>query len=225
MASRQNSNFAYINLINGETVWERLRNVRNFLEGRIAAKAGFKAQELRREALEAKIEEALETNLKSAVLEAKVNLIEFMAHQAAQQDGYNQLLEEIEFLTKYEVELSQAAEQYRIEGKTDHEMYQLNMPYEVYLRNIKKIQAEKTALTMGISQATAEEAMRIPLLKKQMLATATLMCIPKTEENALMIEDLQKEAINFENIPLSVQEELKLDDTLLLGFGDTLKLQ
>lgn len=213
MASRVNSDFAYINLINGETVWERLRIVRNFIEDRKAAKAIKPASELKRQAIQAKIGEATKT---SDRLFAEAELIEFDAMQATQDDGYVKLEDELKFLLEYEAQLAQAADQVRIEGKTDDEMYQLNMPYEVYLRNIRKMQTERVALVMGISQATAEESMRVPTLRKQMLATATLMSLPQTQDNVALIEQLKLDALDFDHIPVSVQEQLQLDSSLLL---------
>jgi hypothetical protein len=214
MASQVNSQYAYINLINGETIWERLRIVRNFIEDRKIAKVLQTTQEKKRLVLLAKIDEATATGLQSAILNAEVELEEFDAHQDQQTDGYKKLDDEIAFLIKYEAELAIVAEQSRIDGKTDDEMYQLNMGTEVYLRNIKKIETEQVARTLGISQATAEEAMRIPQMRTQLLNTATAMLLPDSDINKA---NLIAKGIDLNNIPLSVQETLSITNLLTQG--------
>jgi hypothetical protein len=213
MASRVNSNFAYINLINGETVWERLRIVRNFLEDRMVAKKMQSAQEKKRLVILAKIEEAVK---KSDILAAEIELEEYDAQAEQQKDGYKKLDEEIEFLIRYEAELASIAEQSRIEGKTDDEMYQINMVNEVILRNLRKIETERVASIIGCSIATADEAMKVPQLKQKLINTATAMSIPVNDQNKGYIEELIKNGIDFNNIPMSVHEELELNKKLML---------
>jgi hypothetical protein len=211
MASQVNSQYAYLNLINGETIWERLRIVRNFIEDRKIAKKLQTTQELKHQAYIAKVQEATK---ESERLFAQAELEEFEAHQEQQTDGYKKLDDELAFLLKYEAELASIAEQSRIEGKSDDEMYQINMETEVYLRNLKKIETEQVARTLGISQATAEEAMRIPQMRVQLLNTATAMMLPDTDENKA---NLIANGINLNNIPLSVQETLSITKLLTQG--------
>jgi hypothetical protein len=209
MASQVNSQFAYINLINGETIWERLRIVRNFIEDRTIAKKLQTTQYLKYKAYLAKVKEATK---ESDRLFAQAELEEFEAHKEQQYDGYKKLDDEIAFLIKYEAELAIVAEQSRIDGKTDDEMYQLNMGTEVYLRNLKKIETEQVARTLGISQATAEEAMRIPQMRTQLLNTATAMMLPDSDSNKA---NLIVNGINLNSIPLSVQETLSVTNLLI----------
>lgn len=225
MASQVNSEFAYINLINGETVWERLRIVRNFLEDRNAAKGMKSASELKRRAILARIEEAEKTSIR---LDAEAELVEHDAMQAQQQDGYVKLDAELAFLIEYERELALAAEKTRITGKTDDEMYQLNMATEVYMRNVRKIEMEQVARTMGISEATAAEAMRIPTMRKQLLNTAKaiVMQLPAgatEEQKQLFITErntLMASGLDLNEVPLTVQEELGLEtSSKLLGLN------
>lgn len=229
MASRVNSDFAYINLINGETVWERLRIVRNFIEDRKIAKKLQVTQEKKRRALLAEIDEATATGLQSAILHAEVKLEEFDAHAEQQADGYQKLDEELEFLTNYEKELAQIAEQTRIPGTTDDEMYQINMSTEVVMRNLRKIETERVAGIIGCSQGTADEAMRVPGLRQQMLNTANAMTLQAptnaTPEEKASIEALRSQLIqaglDFSKTPLTVQEELQLNQKLLIGYPTT----
>lgn len=210
MASQVNSQFAYINLINGDTVWERLRIVRNFLEDRNAALAMKPVGELKRQAILARIEEAEKPSQK---LDAQAELVEFDAMQATQIDGYKKLDDELVFLKQYEAMLANLAEESRVEGKTDDEMYQINMPNEVYVRNLRKIEAEQIVRALGISQATAEESMRIPVMRKQLLARAQLLLTPQETEE---FKALSTQSLDLNEIPPSVQEQLKLNNLFLL---------
>lgn len=226
MASRVNSDFAYINLINGETVWERLRIVRNFLEDRKIAKTLQKTQKKKREALEAKIEEA---TLRSAKLMAEAELEEFDAHEEQMTDGYQKLDDELKFLTEYEKELALIAEQTRVPGTSDDEMYQINMHSEVVMRNLRKIETERVAGILGCSPSTADEAMKVPGMRQQMLNTANAMALQApataTPEERLGIEALRTQLIqaglDFSKTPLTVQEELQLNQKLLIGYVST----
>jgi hypothetical protein len=209
MASQVNSQFAYINLINGETVWERLRIVRNFIEDRKIAKKLQTTQEKKRLGFLAKIEEATKISDK---LFAEVELEEFDAHQDQQEDGYKKLDDELEFLLRYEIELALIAEQTRVNNKSDDEMYQINMGSEVVMRNMRKIETERVASMIGCSLATAEEAMRVPEMHHRMIATATAITLPEGPERDLMIQN----GLQFQAMPLSVQEELQLNQKLLL---------
>lgn len=222
MASQVNSQFAYVNLINGETVWERLRIVRNFIEDRKIAKTLQKTQEKKRKALTLEIEEANATGLQSAVLHAEVKLEEYDAHQDQQTDGYAKLDAELEFLLKYEIELAKIAEGTRVLGKTDDEMYQINMGTEVVMRNMRKIETEKVASLIGCSLATAEEAMRVPGLRQQLINSATAISLPHsgtTQEETANINALRQQllanGLNFNSMPLTVQEELSLNQLLI----------
>ncbi len=222
MASQVNSQFAYVNLINGETVWERLRIVRNFIEDRKIAKTLQKTQEKKRRALLAEIDEAIATGLQSAILHAEVKLEEYDAHQDQQTDGYAKLDAELEFLLKYEIELATIAEGTRVLGKTDDEMYQINMGTEVVMRNMRKIETERVAAALNCSLATAEEAMRVPGLRQQLINTATAFTLPQTgsspEETAqinVLRQQLIQNGLNFNNMPLTVQEELSLNQKLI----------
>lgn len=211
MASQVNSQFAYINLINGETVWERLRIVRNFIEDRKIAKKLQTTQKKKRSGFLAKIAEATKESDK---LFAEVELEEFDAHAEQQEDGYKKLDDELEFLLKYEAELALIAEQSRVKGKTDDEMYQINMGTEVVMRNMRKIQTERVATMIGCSLATAEEAMRVPEMHHRMIATAAAMTLPEGPDRELMIQN----GLQFQEMPLSVQEELQLNQKLLLNY-------
>jgi hypothetical protein len=208
MASQVNSQFAYINLINGETVWERLRIVRNFIEDRKIAKKLQVTQYKKRLGFLAKINEATKD---SERIFAEVELEEFDAHKEQSEDGYKKLDDELEFLLRYEIELSNIAEQSRVLGKTDDEMFQINMESEVIMRNMRKIETERVATMIGCSLATAEEAMRVPVLHHRMINTATAMVLPDGAEKITLME----QGLNF-NMPLSVQEELQLNQKLLI---------
>lgn len=87
------------------------------------------------------------------------------------------------------------------------------MPQEVYIRNLCKIETEQVARALDISQATAKESMHIPMMRKQLLSRALLMTLTEVapEYNAVL-----ESSLDLSSIPLSVQEELQLNQTLLL---------
>jgi len=178
-------------------------------------------QEKKRRSLLAKIDEATSAGLQSAILDAEVQLEEFDAHQEQQADAYKKLDDELNFLIRYESELAKLAEQSRIDGATDDEMYQINMETEVYLRNLRKIETEQVARSLGISQATAEESMRIPQMRTQLLNTAMALTLPDGAQK----DALAKCGINLNLIPLSVQEELKLSNILSLGENKNVSIE
>ena len=211
MASQVNSQFAYINLINGETIWERLRIVRNFIEDRKIAKKLQSTQDIKRLAHVAKVNEATK---ESERLFAQAELEEFDAHAEQQEDGYKKLDDELKFLLRYEAELASIAEQTRVPGVSDDEMYQLNMGTEVVLRNMRKIETERVANMIGCSLATAEESMRVPEMRDKMLATAQAMMLPAGSPEQAEMASL---GLNFAAMPLSVQSLIALDQKLKIG--------
>lgn len=178
--------------------------------------------EKKRRALVLEIEEAKATGLQSAVLHAEVKLEEYDAHQEQQIDGYNKLDAELEFLLKYEIELAKIAEGTRVLGKTDDEMYQINMGTEVVMRNMRKMETERVSTVLGCSLATAEEAMRVPGLRQQMINSANAMSLPQAGKNPEETQQLNnirneliKAGLNFNSMPLTVQEELSLNQKLI----------
>lgn len=140
--SRMNRNASYIYVVDGETVWERLRVIRGFLEER---KIVYAVNKLGQEA----------HNVDKTSREYKEALIRKPQHDKLMQE----CLEEIAFLEDFESKLALEAESTRIPGKSDDEMYELNFFTEMKLRLVKDAQAE--LISVGhISPAVMKSLLR-----------------------------------------------------------------
>lgn len=124
--SRMNRDANYVYVVDGETIWERLRVIRTFLVDR--------SQALQIANLELERQNQLDHD-SFAYKEAMV-----------MRPQHLKLIEEcekeIEFLKKFEARLAEEAEKTRIPGKTDDEMYELNFFEEMRLRLVRDAQAE-----------------------------------------------------------------------------------
>jgi hypothetical protein len=126
--SQVNHNYDYIYAVDGFTAWERLRVIRNFLNDRRKA---LRIARLSQEKFEATKATMDEWDLKEAEIlnEDQESLIQ-------------DCVDEIEFLEKFEAELVSLAEQERIPGKSDREMYELNFAKEARTRLAFKANSE-----------------------------------------------------------------------------------
>ena len=76
MASKLNSEFNYRYLVQGETVWEKIKTLKGFLEGRIRAAALEEVGLLKKQAKLEKLKWLKETtNLKHEVLELEAEIL------------------------------------------------------------------------------------------------------------------------------------------------------
>lgn len=145
--SQMNRNAAYIYEVDGITVWERLRVIRNFLRERIQAHdlAVAKHEHTRKEM------DLLDKN--------DIKRIEFDIMKEETLDIIDDAKNEIEFLKDFESKLAAEAEPLRIEGKTDKEMYELNFFEEQQHRLVIKSQSE--IMTIGsVSPETMENLLK-----------------------------------------------------------------
>jgi hypothetical protein len=141
--SRLNRDANYIYVVDGETVWERLRVIRGFLEDRRLA---------------------YEINKLS---EEKVNLLdkdsydyrEYLLRKPQQDKIMQECLEEIVFLEEFEHKLTVEAEKTRIPGKSDDEMYEINFFDEMKVRLMKEAQSELISIGQ-ISPTTMKSLLR-----------------------------------------------------------------
>jgi hypothetical protein len=180
--SRQNHNAQYIYDLEGETVWEKLRVVRNQLEQKKLALA-----------LAELAEENSETTLDKNSYEYK----QYLLHKPQNQKNIQDCVNEIDFLTEFEAALTDEAEKTRILGKTDDEMYEINFFDELKLRLVR--QAQSQILSSG--RLSEETARRIIKHKP-----ALDMCIQQglLSENALLIANVNTSALpnNYEVLHL-----------------------
>lgn len=164
--SQVNHNWSYITEVDGNTIWERLRIIRNFLTERRKALA---LAELNQKNIEAKLarfdkriqskqnflnecgadasfagsdqEVDLEEELYKLQYERQQLLIETSDLPDLTQDCRDEIL----FLETFEKRLMEEAEKERVPGKSDREMYEINFPKESRTRLFKKATAELVA--------------------------------------------------------------------------------
>jgi hypothetical protein len=125
---QMNHNAAYIYSVDGVTVWERLRVVRNFLSER---KKALALAEYSFEKISSNISTLEGREKFTAILETP-DLV----------DNIEYCQDEIKFLELIEKKLSDKAEETRIHGKTDKEMYEINYFLELETRILNKAKAE-----------------------------------------------------------------------------------
>lgn len=132
--SQLNRNASYLYTVDGLTVWERLRVIRNFIVDREQA---LELSELEFD----KTEEDL-ANLAPDSYEFKKIMITHRQSKNLIQDCKN----ELEFLNQLEEKLAFEAEKTRVEGKTDMDMYELNYFEELIQKHILEAKAEILSL-------------------------------------------------------------------------------
>jgi hypothetical protein len=142
MASKLNSEFNYRYQVIGHTIWEKIKTLQGFLEGRIRAAALEEVSALQLEAKIAEVEYLKEHGKKHEYLKAKGELIELESHQPALKHGFELNREEIAMLERLLKEAYEIAEPTRIPGYTDEQMFEANAANEFTAMIAREIQAE-----------------------------------------------------------------------------------
>jgi len=124
--SRVNHNAQYIYEIDGETIWEKLRVIRNMLNDR---KRSLALANLNKEEMLLKDKNSFEYK-------------KYLIDKEHQDELIKDCENEIEFLTEFESYLAKEAEKTRIPGKTDDEMYEINFYLELQTRLVRRAQAQ-----------------------------------------------------------------------------------
>jgi hypothetical protein len=169
--SRVNHNAQYIYDVEGETIWEKLRVIRNQLEQRQLA---LDLSLLNKEKAEAKFKDDKES----------YEYREFIIHSKQREQLIQDCINEIEFLKEFESYLALEAEKTRIPGKTDDEMYELNFFEELKVRLVRRAQTQ--IISSGrVDQETLSRILKMP--------DALQLCIT----SGLLTNDV----LNFTNIP------------------------
>ena len=165
--SRLNRNANYIYVVDGETVWERLRVIRTFLEDRRNALA---INELNQEKIDKLDKDSFEYR-------------EYLITKPQQDKILDECREEIKFLEDFEAKLAAEAEKQRIPGKTDDEMYELNFFEEMRVRLVKDAQSEMISIGQISPQRmkallshkpALEPCVQLGMLAKEILPQANL---------------------------------------------------
>jgi hypothetical protein len=162
MASKYNSEFNYRFLVEGETIWAKIKTLQGFLEGRIRAKGLEEIGKLKLDAKREKLANAESTNASSWEIKTlKVELMEAENWLASENDGFRKNDEEIEILEKLLVEAFEIAEPTRINGFSDEQMWEANQANEYTLKVAKDMQSEIIANGRP-SAMTVRQAMSAP---------------------------------------------------------------
>lgn len=148
MASKLNSEFNYRYQVMGETPWEKIKHLQNFLVGRKRAAVLEEVSALKHKAKIAEFEMAKQNNaLPHIIMNLEAELIELESFLDDQAQSFELNRQEIAILEKLLKELFVIAEPTRLFHKdgtpyTDEEMFEANAANEFTVMIGREIQAE-----------------------------------------------------------------------------------
>jgi hypothetical protein len=148
MASNLNSEFNYRYQVIGDTPWEKLKQLQNFLEGRKRAEALEEVADLKRRAKHAELAHLKSINgLEHIILNLQAEIIEMESVQEDQKHNFELNKKELKILRKLIDELYVIVEPTRLTHEdgtpyTDDEMFEVNAANEFTVMIGKEIQAE-----------------------------------------------------------------------------------
>jgi hypothetical protein len=143
MAEKMNSEFNYRYQVMGETIWEKIKVLRSFVEGRKRSAMLEQVSNLKYEAVLSKLQWLKDNNAPShELLEQEANVREFEAHLESSIDAFRLNAEELVMLERLLAEAYEIAEPSRIPGYTDEQMFEANAANEFTVMIGKEIQAE-----------------------------------------------------------------------------------
>ena len=143
MATVLNTEFNYKYQVVGETIWEKIKTLKGFLEGRIRAAILEDVSAKKLQAKKAKLK-YLKSNsgLEYEILELEAEIIEVESFIPAQSEAFELNRGEIETLKKLLKEAYEIAEPTRIKGYTDEQMFEANAANEFTAMIAKDIYSE-----------------------------------------------------------------------------------
>jgi hypothetical protein len=148
MASNLNSEFNYRYQVIGDTPWEKIKQLQNFLEGRKRAAALETVADLKRQAKFAELQSLKDNGaLPHLILNLQAEIIEMESVQEDQKHNFDLNRKEIKVLEKLLAELYVIVEPTRLKHEdgtpyTDDEMFEANAANEFTVMIGKEIQAE-----------------------------------------------------------------------------------
>jgi hypothetical protein len=148
MAAKLNSEFNYRYQVIGDTPWEKIKQLQNFLVGRKRAAALEEVADLKRKAKFSELESLKSNNaLPHLILNCQAEIIEMESVQEDQRQNFEINRQEIKILEKLLDELFIIAEPTRLKHEdgtpyTDEEMFEANAANEFTVMIGKEIQAE-----------------------------------------------------------------------------------
>jgi hypothetical protein len=151
MAAPLNTEFNYRHQVIGNTPWEKLKTLQNFLVGRKRAAALEEVAELKRQAKLQELRHLTEINaLPHVILNLKAEIIELESFDEDQAHCFELNRSEIKVLEKLIAELYAELEPTRLKhdngvAYTDDEMFEANANYEFTVNVMREIQSEMIA--------------------------------------------------------------------------------
>jgi len=148
MPAKLNTEFNYRYQVIGETVWEKIKTLKGFLEGRIRAAALEEVSNLKYEAKLLELQSLRENNaLPHLILNLRAEIIEFESSLQTQKEAFELNRQEIKILNKILAECFEIAEPTRMHHEdgtpyTDEEMFEANAANEFTVMIGKEIHAE-----------------------------------------------------------------------------------
>lgn len=197
MASKYNTEFNYRYQVKGETVWEKIKTLKGFLEGRELARDSEQVSDLRYQAMKAKLQYLQETNgLEHEILELRANILEHENLKKVQDDAMELNKQEIEILQRVLAECYVIAEPSRIPGYTDEQMFEVNAANEftamigldIYSEILANGRPSPAKLRNAMSNPATWEALKVAGLVPQ----DAKMLLPN--HNPLQIELVAKDS-------------------------------
>ena len=143
MPSKLNSEFNYRYQVQGETVWEKIKTLKGFLEGRERAAALEAVGELKARAKLAELVHVKDSGgLPHVVMTLEADILEMQSHEAITKQAFELNRQEIVILNRLLAECFVIAEPTRVVGYTDEQMFELNAANEFTAMIGKEIHAE-----------------------------------------------------------------------------------
>jgi hypothetical protein len=166
--SKLNSEFNYRYQVIGETVWEKIKTLQGFMDGRKRAAELEKVSELKTKAVYEKLKYLKETNAPPhQILELEADIIEMESATDEVKKNFQDNRDEIKILEKLLAELYALAEPTRLRHEdgtpySDEEMFEANAANEFTVWLAREMQAEIMAHGQP-SAAKIKNAMSNPI--------------------------------------------------------------
>lgn len=166
--AKLNSEFNYRYQVIGETVWEKIKTLQGFMDGRKRAAALEKVSELKTKAKYEELKHLKQSNaLPHIILNLEAEIIEMESFFEESKRNFKDNLDEIKILEKLFDELYALAEPTRLRHSdgtpyTDEEMFEVNAANEFTVMIAREMQSE--IISMGRpSAARIKNAMSNPI--------------------------------------------------------------
>jgi hypothetical protein len=166
--AKLNSEFNYRYQVIGETVWEKIKTLHGFMDGRMRAAALEKVSDLKKQAVYAKLAHLKENAAPlHEVLELEAEIVEMESFDEESKRNFEHNRDEIKILEKLLAELYTMAEPTRLKHEdgtpySDEEMFEVNAANEFTVLLAREMQAEIIA-TGRPSAAKIKNAMSNPI--------------------------------------------------------------